>query len=102
LAAFARTIGSKIQKALKLFARFADPAAETALNFSLNTDFVPQSMTSQEVMAAIAAWQAGAITQVQLLHVLVDGEFLSKALDIEGEVERTKAETADKPTVEAL
>ncbi len=98
LAGFTRTISRKLERVIRMFALWADPKAGD-VTYSLNTDFLPQQMTAQEMTALMGMWQAGAITQSQLLHCLVDGEILSPALDIEGEIERTKMETVDRPAV---
>ncbi|MEG8030675.1 DUF4055 domain-containing protein [Sphingomonas aurantiaca] len=98
LAGFTRTISRKLERVIRMFALWADPSAGE-LSYSLNTDFLPQQMTAQEMTALLGMWQAGVITHSQLLHCLVDGEILSPALDIEGEIERTKLETADRPPV---
>ncbi len=99
LAGFTRTISRKLERALKQFALWADPAAAASLAYSLNTDFLPQQMTPQEMTALMGMWQAGAITHETLLFALRDGEIVSPALDIEAEIERTRAETADRPPV---
>lgn len=99
LAGFTRTISRKLERALKQFALWADPAAAPALAYSLNTDFLPQQMSPQEMTALMGMWQAGAITHETLLYALRDGEIVSPTLDIEGEIERTKMETADRPAV---
>lgn len=102
LASFSRTVSGKFLRALKLFTRQADPKAEASLTFSLNMDFVPQSLSAQEVTALQGLWQAGAITHEQLLLCLRDGEVLSAALDIDAEIERTKVEAADRPSAGLL
>ncbi|WIA55055.1 DUF4055 domain-containing protein [Sphingobium sp. WTD-1] len=102
LASFARTISAKMLRALKLLARWADPAAEADLTFSVNKDFVPQSLSPQAISALQGLWQAGAITHDQLLLCLKDGEVLSPALDVAAEIEATKVEVADRPSTEAL
>ncbi len=99
LAGFTRTISRKLERALKQFALWADPAAAATLAYSLNTDFLPQQMTPQEMTAMMGMWQAGAITHETLLFALRDGEIVSPTLDIEAEVERTKSETTDRPPV---
>lgn len=102
LASFARTISGKMTRALKLLARWADPAAEADLTFAVNQDFVPQSLTPQAVTALQGLWQSGAITHEQLLFCLRDGEVLSPALDVALEVEATKIEVADRPSAGLL
>jgi hypothetical protein len=102
LAGFARGVSKKLEKALKWFARWADPAAERDLAFALNQDFVPQGMDATEVSALLGAWQAGAISHATLLHAFRDGEVVSPALDIESEIESAKMEAADKPSLGLL
>jgi len=98
LAGFTRTISRKLEKVLRQFALWAD-TTNADLTYSLNTDFLPQQMTPQEMTSLMGMWQAGAITHETLLFALRDGEILSPALDIKGEIERTKMEAADRPTV---
>lgn len=98
LAGFTRTISRKLERAIRMFALWADPSAGE-LSYSLNTDFLPQQMTAQEMTALLGMWQAGVITHETLLFALRDGEIVSPALDIEAEIERTKLETADRPPV---
>ena len=102
LASFARIISSKMERVLKLVARWADPAAEADLAFAVNQDFVPQSLSPQEVTALQGLWQAGAISHEQLLLCLRDGEVLSPALDVQAEIEATKVEVADRPSAGLL
>lgn len=97
LAGFTRQVSRKLEKALKQFALWADPQADLA--YSLNTDFLPQQMSAQEMTAIMGMWQAGAITHETLLYALRDGEIVSPTFDVEGEIERTKMETADRPAV---
>lgn len=98
LAGFTRAVSRKLEKALRQFALWADPA-NPDLAYSLNTDFLPQQMSPQEMTALMSMWQAGAITHETLLYALRDGEIVSPTLDVDAEVERTKLETADRPPV---
>lgn len=99
LAGFARTLSRKLERVLRMFASWADPQAASTLAYSLNTDFMPASMSPQEMTALMGMWQAGAITHETLLYALRDGEIVSPTLDVEAEVERTRSETADRPPV---
>jgi hypothetical protein len=99
LAAFARTLSIKLKAALKWVARWTDPDAEADLDFALNQDLVPQTMTSADLTALLGAWQAGAISQATLLYALKDGEIVSPALNVDAELEATKVEAADRPPV---
>lgn len=99
LAGFTRQVSRKLEKALKHFARWADPAAADALTYSLNTDFLPQRMSPQEMTALMGAFQAGLITHSTFLYALRDGEIVSPTLDVEAEIEATKQEAADRPPI---
>ncbi len=99
LAGFTRAVSRKLEKALKQFALWADPAAAADLAYSLNTDFLPQQMTAQEMTALMGMWTANAITHETLLYALRDGEIVSPTFDVEAEIERTKMEAADRPPV---
>jgi hypothetical protein len=98
LAGFTRTLSRKLEKVLRQFALWADPT-NADLSYSLNTDFLPQQMTPEEMTALIGMWQAGAITHETLLYALRDGEVVSPTFDVEAEIERTKMEAADRPAV---
>ncbi len=102
LAGFTRTISRKLERALKHFALWADPMYAAGLTYSLNTDFLPQQMTPQEMTALMGMWQAGAITHETLLLALRDGEVVSSVFNIEDEIERTKLETSDRPPIDPL
>lgn len=99
LAGFTRAVSRKLEKALRLFASWAEPAVATDLAYSLNTDFLPQQMTPQEMTALMGAFQAGLITHATFLYALRDGEVVSPTLDVEAEIEATKQEAADRPPV---
>lgn len=99
LAGFTRAVSRKMEKALKQFALWADPKAAIDLAYSLNTDFLPQQMTPQELTALMAAHQAGLITHATFLYALRDGEIVSPTLDVDAEIEATKVEAADRPPV---
>lgn len=101
LAGFTRIVSRKLERSLKQFAQWADPAAAPDLAYSLNTDFLPQQMSPQEMTALLQVLMAGKITHETFLHALRDGEIVSPALDIEGEIDRTKQEIADLPPVDA-
>lgn len=94
LAAITRAISSKLEWAMGLFARWVD-GSEVA--YSLNLDFMPAGLTPQEHRELREDWLAGAITHEAYLYTLRDGEVLSAALDPVAEVERARAEAADRP-----
>jgi hypothetical protein len=100
LAGFTRTVSRKIETALKMFARWADPAnAEMA--YALNLDFMPQALSSQEHAELRNDWLAGAITHETYLYCLRDGEVLPTTVDPTTEIDSTKTEALDRPSAVA-
>jgi hypothetical protein len=99
LASLARNLSRKMERALRDYALWADPANAT-LSYSLNTDFVPQQMTPQEHAELRNSWLAGAITHETFLYALRDGEVVSPTFDPEAEIVRTQNEVADRPSAE--
>ncbi|WP_242152583.1 DUF4055 domain-containing protein [Sphingomonas sp. BAUL-RG-20F-R05-02] len=98
LAGFTRSISRKLEKALKQFAQWTDPAASD-LAYSLNTDFLPQQMSPQEMTALLQVLVAGKISHSTFLYALRDGEIVSPTLDVEAEIAATEQEAADRPPV---
>lgn len=100
LAGFTRTVSRKIEAVLKLFAQWADPA-NSDLAYSLNLDFMPQAMSSQDHAELRNDWLAGAITHETYLYALRDGEVLPTTVDPADEIDRTKTEALDRPSAVA-
>lgn len=55
---------------------------------SLNKDYLPNSMTSEDVKALVTSWQAGAISHETLFSNLVKGEIISADVQFADEKER--------------
>jgi hypothetical protein len=98
LAAFTRTVSRKLEKALRIFAEWADPAAGE-LAYSLNTDFLPQAMSPQAQTAMLAAVTAGQISWQTYILALRDGGVVSPALDPDTERALIDGDLADRPPV---
>ena len=49
------------------------------VTYKMNTDYMPQGMGAQEVLAIVKAWQSGAITQKTLFENLQHGEIISES-----------------------
>jgi hypothetical protein len=55
------------------------------VDINLNTDYLPQTMTPQELQALVAAWQSGAISSNTLFHNLKAGEIIAQNVEFEDE-----------------
>jgi hypothetical protein len=102
LGAIAGAVGKAFEYALGIMARWAG-AEGAEISYHLNTDFQPVAMSSQDLTALLAAWQAGAISKAELFEALQRGEIIrdDKSIeDHEAEVEAENAERAEKAAEE--
>jgi hypothetical protein len=53
-----------------------DGIAKKVVSIELNTDFNTKGMSSNELTAVVAAWQAGAISRETMFEILQRGEVL--------------------------
>jgi hypothetical protein len=60
----------------------------------LNRDFIPNSMTAQDVDVLVKSWQAGAISANVLFENLVAGDIISQETSFDDEQERIKSNPA--------
>lgn len=60
----------------------------------LNRDFIPNSMTAQDVDILVKSWQAGAISANVLFENLVAGDIISQETSFDDEQERIKSNPA--------
>jgi hypothetical protein len=87
LSAMSYAISASITEALKILAEWAGVSGE--IEYQLNTDFVPNSMTAQDLQALVMTWQAGGMAFDDLIHNLKQGEIIRlgrEAQDIKQEV----------------
>lgn len=54
----------------------------------INRDFMPNSMTAQDVDSLVRSWQAGAISHQVLFDNLVAGEIITPGVSFDDEIER--------------
>lgn len=90
LAAMANLISFALTKALGIMAQWANAGGE--VSYQLNTDFVPEGMTAQELTALVAAWQSGAISSQVLFENLKQGEIIGADTTFEEEQERIRSQ----------
>lgn len=86
LASMAATASQGLTKALQWMAMWIGDTSP--VSYSLNRDFLPQSMTAQELTALVAAWQSGAISQETLFNNLKAGEIVADSDTFEEEQAR--------------
>lgn len=89
LSAIAHTIGVGMSKALNIFAEWASAKSENTIE--VNNDFIPVSMTPQELTALVSSWQSGAISHETLFNNLQQGEIISADVTFEDEQGRISA-----------
>src|SRR6185295_11860364 len=70
---------------------------EEKVSVELNRDFETATMTPQELVALVSAWQAGAISQESLFNLMRRGEMLEPSRSNEEEL---KAIEKEKGSVE--
>ena len=54
----------------------------------LNRDFIPNSMTAQDVDSLVKSWQSGAISHETLFEKLVAGDIIAQEVSFDDEMER--------------
>ena len=77
---------------------FPDDVTSEQVLVELNTDFSAVGLGSQELMAAVHAWQAGALSRESLMDLFRRGEILPA---VRTNAEETKLINAEPPAVRA-
>lgn len=91
LASLARSASEGITRALTLACEWGAIPGDARI--VLNTDYLPESMSAQELTALVQAWQAGAISHETLFHNLRAGELIADGVDYETEADRIETAT---------
>lgn len=86
LASMATTVSQGLTLVLGWLSMWAGD--NTAVSYKLNKDFLPQTMTAQDLTSLVSAWQAGAISQETLFENLKAGEIIADTLSFEDEQTR--------------
>jgi hypothetical protein len=100
IAGIANAVSECLTKALTFLAQWAgiEPKVVDGANGSaplyywLNTDLNPAGLSSQDIMALLAAWQAGGISEQELFACLQAGEVIDPAKSFEDHKEERDAE----------
>lgn len=90
LASLANAASAAITKGLQWCADWVGAKGEVSAK--LNTDYMPAGMTSQDMTALVAAWQAGGISHDTLLDNMQRGEVLPQDVTIDQEKALIEAE----------
>jgi len=81
LASISESISTALTKALRTFSEWAGATAECSV--SLNHDFMPVGLDSQQLTALVGAWQSGAISMQVLFENLQRAEIIESELTLE-------------------
>lgn len=95
LASIAQSISIGLTHCLEWMANWAGYEPEVSIR--LNKDYLPNSMTYQDVQALVQSWQAGAISHETLFDNLVKGEIIREDVSFDDEKERIELVTAGLP-----
>lgn len=88
LAGIAKLASDQLSNMLTFMATWADSKQD--ITAKLNTDFIPITMSAQELTALVGSWQAGAISKQTLFNNLREGEIISEGTDFEDEEENIR------------
>ena len=90
MAAVVDMVSVAMTKALSVFSQWAGGDGEVV--YHINKDFIPVSMTAQELTALVSSWQAGAISEQTLFDNLKAGEIIDSSVTFEEEQERIRSQ----------
>jgi len=96
LASLANAVSDGFKRALKILTEWAG-ADSSSVVFKLNTDFVPEGMSAQDIQALMLAWQGGAISKQTLFENLQAGEIIRPGKTFEEEQAEIDEEPPDIP-----
>jgi hypothetical protein len=97
LASIANSVSENYTKALREVADWSGITDE--VTYSLNTDFLPEAMTPEEMTALFALVQAGRLSSESFYERLQAGEILSDAISWEEEKQRIAQDSFDAPPI---
>lgn len=86
LSAMSQTISIGLTKALQWFAEWS--GVQGVVSYQLNKDFIPATLSAQELTALVATWQSGAISANTLFENLKAGEIIAENVSFEDEQAR--------------
>jgi hypothetical protein len=96
LASIAQSISIGLTHCLKWMANWSGIAGDVRVE--INRDYIPQSMTHQDVAELVKSWQAGAISHETLFDNLVKGDIIRPDVSFQDEKERIDMTPPGMPT----
>ncbi len=96
LASIAQSISIGLTHCLEWMANWSGIAGEVLVE--INRDYLPNSMTPQDVAELVKAWQAGAISHQTLFDNLVSGDIINSEISFDDEKERIDMTPPGMPT----
>ena len=96
LASIAQSISIGLTHCLEWMANWSGIAGD--LRVEINRDYIPQSMTHQDVAELVKSWQAGAISHETLFDNLVKGDIIRPDVSFQDEKERIDMTPPGMPT----
>jgi hypothetical protein len=97
LAGVVQAVSNAMEWALKLFTQWSGVSAVDTIEYHINEEFLPTAMTFQELTAQVQAWQAGAISDVELFENLQRGGIIDSQKPFDQHQEETKTQLARMP-----
>jgi hypothetical protein len=86
LASIAQSISIGLTHVLELLRDWSGATGEVSVE--LNRDFIPNSMSAQDVDSLVKSWQSGAISHQTLFSNLVSGDVIAQDVSFDDEMER--------------
>ena len=96
LASIAQSISIGLTHCLEWMANWSGIAGDVRVE--INRDYIPQSMTHQDVAELVKSWQAGAISHETLFDNLVKGDIIRPDVSFQDEKERIDMTPPGMPT----
>lgn len=95
LSSIAQSISIGLTHCLEYMALWSNVSGD--ISVTLNTDYLPNSMTSDDIKALVTSWQAGAISHETLFTNLVAGEVISPDVQFADEMEKIQLNAPGLP-----
>jgi hypothetical protein len=86
LASIAQSISVGLTHVMEWLRDWSNITGEVKIE--LNRDFIPNSMTAQDVDSLVKSWQSGAISHETLFENLVAGDIIAQEISFDDEMER--------------
>lgn len=90
LSSIVNNVSAGMKRILEIMAEWSGVSGEITVD--INKDFIESTLTAQEILAYVQAWQAGALPKIELFHNLKNGEAIRAETTYENYVEELSAE----------